>query len=126
MGPTRKRDLAIGTVLATIAAYGLVVLVYGWLPPITVWTGLSLLVFAGGEAGWAFYVRAKIRAGDIGVGGGRIHPLAVAYPVMVGVSMIVVAVANHYWHHPLTMVQLGGVGLLFLGVVLISAASRST
>jgi len=53
-------------------------------------------------------------------------PLAVAYPVMVGVSMIVVAVANHYWHHPLTMVQLAGVGLLFLGVVLISATSRST
>ena len=53
-------------------------------------------------------------------------PLAVAYPVMVGVSMIVVAVANHYWHHPLTMVQLAGVGLLFLGVVLISAKSRST
>ena len=53
-------------------------------------------------------------------------PLAVAYPVMVGVSMIVVAVANHYWHHPLAPVQLAGVGLLFLGVVLISATSRST
>ncbi len=53
-------------------------------------------------------------------------PLAVAYPVMVGVSMIVVAVANHYWHHPLGPVQLAGVGLLFLGVVLISATSRST
>ena len=83
MGPTRKRDLSIGTALATVVAYGLVILVYGWLPPITVWTGLSLLVFAGAEAAWAFYVRAKIRAGHIGVGGGRIDPLAVARSVVV-------------------------------------------
>ena len=98
MGPTRKRDLAIGTALATIAAYGLVILVYGWLPPITVWTGLSLLVFAAAEAGWAFYVRAKIRAGDIGVGGGRIHPLAVARSVVVAkASAWVGAMALGWW-----------------------------
>ncbi|CAM5739224.1 hypothetical protein MAUB1S_01140 [Mycolicibacterium aubagnense] len=72
MGPTRKRDLAIGAVLATIAAYLLVTLVYRWFPPITVWTGLSLLGFAAAEAGWAFYLRAKIRDGAVGVGAGRI------------------------------------------------------
>lgn len=71
MGPTRKRDVAIGTVLATVVAYLLVILVYRWFPPITVWTGLSLLVFAAAEAGWAFYLRAKIRAGAVGVGAGR-------------------------------------------------------
>ena len=60
-----------------------------------------------------FYVRALARL-----------PLAVAYPVMVGVSMIVVAVANHYWHQPLAPVQLAGVVLLFVGVVLISSSRR--
>lgn len=61
-----------------------------------------------------FYVRALARL-----------PLAVAYPVMVGVSMIVVAVANHYWHQPLVPIQLAGVALLFVGVVLISTSRRT-
>jgi multidrug transporter EmrE-like cation transporter len=62
-----------------------------------------------------FYVRSLARL-----------PLAVAYPVMVGLSMIVVAIANHYWHHPLAPVQLAGVAVLFFGVVLISTSSGST
>lgn len=61
-----------------------------------------------------FYVKALSRL-----------PLAVAYPVMVGVSMIVVAVANHYWHEPLSLIQLAGVLLLFAGVVLISTSPRA-
>ncbi|HYN38129.1 MAG TPA: hypothetical protein VES39_02645, partial [Rhodospirillales bacterium] len=52
-------------------------------------------------------------------------PLAVAYPVMVGISMIVVAVANHFWHQPLAPVQVLGVVSLFAGVVLISTARRA-
>jgi hypothetical protein len=98
MGPTRKRDLAIGTAAATVVAYLLVILVYHWFPPITVWTGLSLLVFAAVEAGWAFYLRAKISAGDIGVGAGRIHPLAVARSVVVAkASAWVGALALGWW-----------------------------
>ena len=98
MGPTRKRDLAIGTALATIAAYLLVILVYRWFPPITVWTGLSLLGFAAAEAGWAFYLRAKIRDGAVGVGAGRIHPLAVARSVVVAkASAWVGALALGWW-----------------------------
>jgi multidrug transporter EmrE-like cation transporter len=75
-----------------------------------------LFVAAIGCLGLAFlfYVRSLARL-----------PLAVAYPVMVGLSMIVVAVANHYWHKPLATVQLAGVALLFCGVVLISTSSRS-
>lgn len=60
-----------------------------------------------------FYVRSLARL-----------PLAVAYPVMVGISLIIVAAANHYWHHPLAAVQLAGVPLLFGGVVLISTTKR--
>lgn len=98
MGPTRKRDLAIGTALATVVAYLLVILVYRWFPPITVWTGLSLLVFAAAEAGWAFYLRAKITDGAIGVGGGRVHPLTVARSVVVAkASAWVGALALGWW-----------------------------
>jgi multidrug transporter EmrE-like cation transporter len=51
--------------------------------------------------------------------------LAVAYPVMVGLSMIIVAVANHFWlGPPLALPQLLGILVLFLGIVLISTTSR--
>jgi multidrug transporter EmrE-like cation transporter len=53
-------------------------------------------------------------------------PLAVAYPVMVGVSMIVVAVANHVWGaSALSVLQMAGVAVLFLGVLLVSTSPRA-
>jgi len=60
-----------------------VLLLYRYFPPITVWTGLSLLGVAIVEAGWAFYVRAKINDGEIGDARGWLHPLAVARSVMI-------------------------------------------
>jgi hypothetical protein len=83
MGPTRKRDLTAATVIAALASYLLVVLLYRWFPPITLWTGVSLLAVAIAEAGWAFYVRAKISEGEIGDGPGWLHPLAVARSVLI-------------------------------------------
>src|ERR687894_209755 len=83
MGPTRKRDLTAATVLAAAAGYLLIVLLYRWFPPITLWTGVSLLAVAIAEAGWAFYVRAKINDGEIGDGPGWLHPLAVARSVLI-------------------------------------------
>jgi Protein of unknown function (DUF3180) len=83
MGPTRKRDLTAATVLAAVAGYLLVVLTYRWFPPITLLTGVSLLAVAIAEAGWAFYVRAKINDGEIGDGPGWLHPLAVARSVLI-------------------------------------------
>jgi len=83
MGPTRKRDLTAATVLAAVAGYLLVVLMYRWFPPITLWTGVSLLAVAIAEAIWAFYVRAKIGDGEIGDGPGWLHPLAVARSVLI-------------------------------------------
>lgn len=48
-------------------------------------------------------------------------PLAVAYPVMVGLSMIIVAIANHFWGtRALSSAQVTGAVVLFFGVVLIS------
>ena len=98
MGPTRKRDLAYTAVAVAVIAYLLVVVLYRWFPPITVWTGLWLLGAAIAETGWAFYVRSKINAGQIGVGGGRVHPLSVARGVVIAkASAWVGAIVAGWW-----------------------------
>jgi hypothetical protein len=78
MGPTRKRDLTVAAVAIAILTWLLMRVLYRDFPPITAWTGLPLLAVAAGEAAWAVSVRAKIRDNQIGVGGGRLHPLGVA------------------------------------------------
>jgi hypothetical protein len=83
MGPTRKRDLTAAAIAAAVAGYLLVAALHRWFPPITVWTGLSLLAMAVGEALWARHVRAKISGGEIGAGPGWLHPLAVARSLVV-------------------------------------------
>ncbi|MBV9090113.1 MAG: DUF3180 domain-containing protein [Mycobacteriaceae bacterium] len=83
MGPTRKRDLTAAVVVAAVIAYLLVVELYRWFPPITVFTGISLLGVAAVEAMWGRYVRSKINDGLIGDGAGRLHPLAVARTVVI-------------------------------------------
>ncbi|WP_445167335.1 DUF3180 domain-containing protein [Mycolicibacterium sp. Dal123E01] len=83
MGPTRKRDLTAAVVGVAIATWLLMHVLYHYFPPITAWTGLSLFAVAAAEAAWAVSVRAKIRDGQIGVGGGRLHPLTVARSVVI-------------------------------------------
>jgi hypothetical protein len=83
MGPTRKRDLAGGVVAAAVIGYLLVVMSYRYFPPLTVWTGLSLAAVGIAEAGWGWYIKGKISEGQIGVGGDRMHPLAVARSVVI-------------------------------------------
>lgn len=83
MGPTRTRDLTAAVVGVAAVSYPLVTVLYRWFPPITVWTGLSLLAVAAAEAGWGRYVRAKIDDGEIGPGPGWLHPLVVARSVLV-------------------------------------------
>jgi len=83
MGPTRKRDLGIGVIAAAVIGFLLIHVLYHYFPPITLMTGLSLLAVAGVEAGWGWSVRGKIKDGKIGVGVGRLHPLAVARSVAI-------------------------------------------
>jgi hypothetical protein len=83
MGPTRRRDLTAAVLCAGVIGYLLVVLLYRWFPPITVWTGVSLAAVAALEAVWGRQVSAKINDGEIGDGPGRLHPLAVARSLMV-------------------------------------------
>ena len=98
MGPTRKRDLAVTAIAVAILGYVVVNLIYRWFPPITAWTGLSLLVVAAAEAGYGVHVRAKIADGKIGDASGWLHPLAVARAVMVAkASAWVGALAVGWW-----------------------------
>ncbi|MCB0937195.1 MAG: DUF3180 domain-containing protein [Mycobacterium sp.] len=98
MGPTRKRDLTAAVVGVAALAYLLVHVLYRNFPPITVWTGLSLLLVALGEAAWGVSVRARIRDGEVGVGGGRLHPLVVARSVVIAkASAWVGAVVLGWW-----------------------------
>jgi hypothetical protein len=86
------------TVVVAVVGYILVTGLYKWFPPITLWTGISLLVVAAAEFGWAFYVRSKINDGEIGAGPGWLHPLSVARSVMVAkASAWVGAVVLGWW-----------------------------
>jgi hypothetical protein len=98
MGPTRGRELAAAAGIATIVGYLAIHLVYRYFPPVTLWTGLSLLVVAASEAWWGAVVRGRIRDGRIGVGTGRLHPLAVARTVAIAkASAWVGAVMLGWW-----------------------------
>jgi hypothetical protein len=98
MGPTRGRELAVAAAVAAIAGYLAIHMLYGYFPPITLWTGLSLLAVAAGEAWWGVVVRGRIGDGRIGVGAGRLHPLAVARTVAVAkASAWVGAVMLGWW-----------------------------
>jgi hypothetical protein len=83
MGPTRIRELAAATAVSAVLGYLLVTLIYRWFPPVTPWSGVSLLAVAVAEAIWGYVVRARIAAGRIGVGADRLHPLAVARSVVI-------------------------------------------
>jgi len=83
MGVTRSRDLAVAVLIATAVGYVFIRLSYRYFPPITLWTGLSLLGVAAAEAAWAVSVRRHIRDGRIGLGPGRVHPLLVARSVAI-------------------------------------------
>jgi hypothetical protein len=99
MGPTRKRDLlATSAVIAVVTCFLLVLGLYRWFPPVTIWTGTSLLVVAAAEFGFAFYVRAKIAEGEIGDARGWLHPLTVARSVTAAkASAWVGAVVLGWW-----------------------------
>src|SRR4051812_50180564 len=81
MGPTRNRDLTVATAIAAVLGFVLVTVLYRWFPPITVWTGLSLLAVGVARGGWGFFLGAEVNKGPIGGGAGWLHPLAVGRSV---------------------------------------------
>jgi hypothetical protein len=81
-----------------VVGYLLIAALYRWFPPITLWTGLSLLAVGVAEAVWGRHVRAKIGDGEIGDGPGWLHPLAVARSLVVAkASAWVGALAMGWW-----------------------------
>ena len=56
---------------------------YRWFPPLTVWTGPLAGRGRDRRGGLGWQVRAKINDGEIGDGGGRLHPIAVARSVVI-------------------------------------------
>lgn len=98
MGPTRLRDVGLAVLIITVLSYLMVHTLYRYFPPVTALTGLSLLAVAAVEAGWGWSVRTRIREGRIGLGGGRLNPLAVARSVAVAkASVWVGALALGWW-----------------------------
>jgi hypothetical protein len=83
MGPTRVRDLAAAVLVTAVVGYLLVLGLYRHFPPLTIWTGMSLAAVGVAEAVWGYHLKTKIGEGEIGIGGGRIHPLAVARSVVI-------------------------------------------
>ena len=98
MGPTRKRDLTLVAIVVAAAGYPVIISLYHWFPPITLFTGISLLALAAGEATWGFHVRSKINDGEVGVAHGMLHPLTVARSVWIAkASAWVGAVMLGWW-----------------------------
>lgn len=98
MGPTSRRELAGAVAVVTVISYLMLHVLYRYFPPVTLWTGLSLLAVAIAEAVWALSVRARIRDGEIGVGAGRLNPLVVARGVAIAkASAWVGALALGWW-----------------------------
>lgn len=97
MGLTRGRDLAAGVAGAAVLSFLMLHVLYRYFPPVTVWTGLSLLALAGVEAAWGVSIRARIRDGKIGVGAGRLNPLAVARGVAIAKASAWVGALSLGW-----------------------------
>ena len=68
MGPTRKRDLMAAVLGTAAVGYLLIVVLYQWFPPITVWTGLSLLAVGVAEAVWGVGLGRRVGVGLVGRG----------------------------------------------------------
>lgn len=98
MGPTRLRDVGLAVLVVTVLSYLMVHTLYRYFPPVTLFSGMSLLAVAAAEAGWGWSVRTRIRDGRIGLGGGRLNPLAVARTVAVAkASVWAGALALGWW-----------------------------
>jgi hypothetical protein len=96
--PTRVWDLVGLFVLATVAAWILVRVFYGQLPPIPVYAGASLYPVAVIEVVAAFMIRARINDHRIGDGPRQLHPITAARAVALAkASALVGAAAAGVW-----------------------------
>ena len=80
MTPTRNRDLAVTVVLTAALGYLLVLWLYRWFPPLTIWTGLSSAWVGALVLGWWIGVLAYLlpRRGELRVAAADTAGAAVA------------------------------------------------
>ena len=62
---TRSRDLVVAAVLGLALVYLLFQVAYGTLPPLPLLAGATFALLAAIEAGMAFSVRSRVRAGRV-------------------------------------------------------------
>lgn len=78
---------------------------------VSVWFILSLAMYG---VAFVLYSRSLSRI-----------PLSVAYPIFVGASLILVSLASFIWlDYPMSLLQLLGMSLVFLGITLVSSAAN--
>ncbi|MEV6068711.1 DUF3180 domain-containing protein [Nocardia sp. NPDC052001] len=81
MKPTRVLDLCLNVALAAVVAWIATNVAYSSFPPITVFSGASLLPVAVLEAVLAFVIRARVENRGIGDSPRQLHPITAARAV---------------------------------------------
>ncbi|MFE3026711.1 DUF3180 domain-containing protein [Nocardia tengchongensis] len=81
MKPTRVLDLCANVLLAAVVAWVATNLAYSSFPPISVFSGASLLPVALLEVVLAFVIRQRKDNHGIGPGSGQLHPITAARAV---------------------------------------------
>ncbi|MGV9413219.1 DUF3180 domain-containing protein [Nocardia sp. NPDC003693] len=81
MRPTRVLDLCANLLLAAVVAWVVTNVAYSSFPPISVFSGASLLPVAVLELVLAFVIRSRMENRGIGSGGRQLHPITVARAV---------------------------------------------
>ncbi|WP_405488223.1 DUF3180 domain-containing protein [Nocardia sp. NBC_00511] len=81
MKPTRVLDLCANVLLAALVAWIATNIAYSSFPPISVFSGASLLPVALLEAVLAFVIRQRVENRGIGPGPGQLHPITAARAV---------------------------------------------
>lgn len=99
-GPTLTSPLELVLLAGgvAIAVWLLVRAGYGELPAVPEYAGSVLYVLAAVEAWLAWYVRTRVAGGEVGLGGNRLHPIAVARVlVLAKASALLGACATGLW-----------------------------
>ncbi|KAA0022064.1 DUF3180 domain-containing protein [Antrihabitans cavernicola] len=94
MKPTRVWDLLALFLIAGVASWILVRVLYGQLPPIPIYAGASLYPIAGIELIAALMIRARINDHRIGDGPRQLHPITAARAVALAKASALVGAAS--------------------------------
>ncbi|WP_245663232.1 DUF3180 domain-containing protein [Nocardia inohanensis] len=90
MKPTRVLDLCANVALAAVIAWVATNIAYSSFPPITVFSGASLLPVAVLEAVLAFVIRSRVENQGIGDGPRQLHPITAARAVALAKASVLV------------------------------------